>query len=241
MTAPVSRLRQQRDLDRIIRDAINLYRDNAGPFLSIAAVVIPLGIAAAALQARFDDPVAESLVLLPVNLLQVAVNLLVAAALIAALGRIDSGQPAEFSHAYDVAFERFWTLAGAVLRVVFHVLLFAITIVGIPWAIQRLVRWVFAEQAVILDGRTAEEALSHSAAAVSGYWWRTLGISIVVALLAGIPFIISVPFSLAPVLISGTVSAILTAGVLPFSITAMTLLYFDLKLRHEPVAQEASP
>jgi len=142
VTAPVDRLRQQRDLDGIIRGAASVYLGNVWPFVRITAVIIPLGVAAAALQAGFDDPLAESLVLLPVNLLQAVVNLLVAAAIIAAISHIESGRPPDFSSAYDVAFERFWTLVGALLRVAFHVMLLAVTVVGIPWAVQRIVRLV---------------------------------------------------------------------------------------------------
>ncbi len=227
-------LRQQRDLGQIIGDAMGLYTQNFWPLFSIAAAVIPLGIASAALQAAIDDSAAMALVLLALVVLQAAVNLLAGAALIAALGDIDAGRPPEFSRAYDVAFERFWTLVGAILRAAFHILLFAITIIGIPWAIQRAVRWLFVEQAVILDGTSARAALSYSADAVAGRWWRTLGIAIVIGIIGTVPAsIIAGVFVFAPILVSGTVNAIVNAALLPFAVTAMTLLYCDLKVRKE--------
>jgi hypothetical protein len=202
--------------------------------LGIAAVVIPLSIASPVLEDTIDDPTTSALVLLGLTLVQIAVTLLASAAIITALADIDSGRPAEFSHAYDVAFARFWTLLGAALRVVFHVLLLAVTIIGIPWAIQRMVRWLFIEQAVILDQTSARAALAYSADAVLGSWWRTFGIAIVFWLIVGVPgAIVSAIFFLAPVVVSATASAAVNAVLLPFTVTAMTLLYLDLKTRKE--------
>ena len=227
-------LRQQRDLSQLIEAAVSIYSQNFGPLFSIAAVVIPLGIAGAALQTAVDASLGSAFVSLALTLLQAAVNLLALAAIIAALSDVDAGGRAEFSHAYDVAFERFWTIAGAVLRVITIVLVLFITIIGIPWAIQRAVRWLFVEQAVILDGTSARAGLSYSEDAVSGRWWRTLGIAIVITLIVVVPTsIVAGLFSLAPVLVSGTVNAVVNALFLPFAVAAMTLLYRDLQVRKE--------
>ena len=227
-------LRQQRDLGQIIEGAFNLYVQNAGPLFRIAAVVIPLGIASAAVQTGIDGAGTLLGVALGLTLMQVAVSLLAWTALIAALGEIDAGRAPDFSRAYDVAFARFWTLVGASLRAGFHVLLFYITIIGIPWAIQRGVRWLFIHQAVILDGTSARASLSYSADAVSGRWWRTFGIVIVIGIIGAVPAsIITGIFALAPPLISGTLGALVNAALLPFYAIAMTLLYLDLQTRKE--------
>ncbi|MCH8993920.1 MAG: hypothetical protein IH959_03025 [Chloroflexi bacterium] len=239
MTEERMPLKQRRDLSQIIETAFTLYARNFWPLYSIAAVVIPLGIASAVLQVAIDDDLATAIVITSLSLLQIAVSVLAVAAIVAALGDIDAGRPAEFSHAYDVAFERFWTLLGALLRVVAIVLLLFITILGIPWAIQRSVRWLFVQQAVILDRTSARAALSYSADAVSGSWWRTFGIMILLTVIVQIPAqIISAPFALAPPLVSGTVSSSLSALALPLSAIGMTLLYFDLKARRQAVAAE---
>ncbi|OGO52410.1 MAG: hypothetical protein A2148_05795 [Chloroflexi bacterium RBG_16_68_14] len=230
-------LRQRRDLSQIIEASLNLYLRNFWPFFSIAAIVIPLGVASAAFQSAIDDRAALTAIVLPLALLQAAANLLAVAALIAALADLDAGRRAEFSRSYDVAFERFWTLAGAILRVAAIVLLLFVTVLGIPWAIQRAVRWLFVEQAVILDGTSAKEALGVSADAVIGQWWRTLGISLVIGAIGGVPAsIVGGLFYLAPVLVSGTANAVVNAALLPFGVTAMTLLYLDLKVRKESAA-----
>jgi hypothetical protein len=234
MIAPRAPLRQRRELSQIMETALNLYGRNFSVLFRIAAVVVPLGIALGIFQTSITNEAIALPLFVLISLGQVAVNLLASAALIAALADIDAGRAPDFGRAYDVAFERFWRLAGAVLRVSFHVLLFAVTIVGIPWAIQRLVRWVFVEQAVILDSTSAKAALSYSAGAVIGSWWRTLGIWLLISLLAGVSAgLVSALFSIAPVAVSSTATAVINALVLPFVIVATTLLYFDLNARKE--------
>ena len=231
-------LRKQRDLGEIIQAAITIYMQNLRPLFTIAAIVIPISIASPIFLERLDDPATATAVWLALTLLQFAVGLLAGATLIFALSEIDAGRPADFSSAYDVAFQRFGRLAGAYLRVVFHVTLFAITIVGIPWAIQRFVRWYFfVQQAVILDDTSARAALSYSADAVAGRWWRTLGIILAISIIVMIPTLsVYGLFALAPVVVSSIANAIVNAAALPFGVTATTLLYFDLKARRESEA-----
>jgi hypothetical protein len=234
MIAQRTPLRQRRELNEIIQTALNLYGQNFSLFFRIAAVVIPLGIASGIFQTIANQTAAVTIVgVIAVG--QLAVNLLSSAAIIAALDDIGAGRVPDFSRAYDVAFSRFWSLVGGVLRVLFHVLLFMITIVGIPWAIQRFVRWLFVEQVIILEGATAKEALSRSADVVIGSWWRTFGIWLLVSILAGLLVgIVAAVVALAPVAIASTVNAVMDALALPFVVIATTLLYFDLQARKEP-------
>ena len=180
-------LRQRRDLTELIEAAFGLYTQNAWPLFTIAAVVIPLGIASAALQTAVEDSVTVSVVVGVLTLGQALVNLLAGAALIAAFVDIDLQRPPNFSSAYDVAFERFGSLLGGVLRVLGICLALAITIVGIPWAIRQAIRWVFVEQAVVLDGANARDSLTMSSDAVVGSWWRTLGITLIFGVAAAVP------------------------------------------------------
>ena len=227
-------LKQQRDLGQIIEASINMYVQHWQPFLAIAAVIIPLNYAATVVQANIDDPVASQTVTLALALPQIIVNIVVLGAIVAALRDVDQGVAADFSRAYDAVFERLWTLIGAFLRAVFHIVLLAITVIGIPWAVIRMVRWAFLAQAVVLDGASASSALSRSADAVEGSWWRTLGILIAIALITGIAqSVASVPVLLAPPLVAGAVAAIVTAALFPFLAIGTTLLYLDLKSRRE--------
>jgi hypothetical protein len=104
------------------------------------------------------------------------------------------------------------------------------------------VRWLFTAQAIVLDDTSAKAALSYSADAVDGSWWRTLGIVIVIGIITQVPQqVVALVFILAPVVVSGTVSSIAGAALLPFAVTAMTLLYLDLKTRKEVAVMPDQP
>lgn len=217
-----------------MQTAIIVYRQNFAKLIQIAALVIPLGIAAAILQERAGDSVFLASLAGALLIGQSAVNLLASAALILAVNEIDGGRAPDFAQAFDAATQRFWTLVWANLRMALHVLLFMVTVIGIPWGIQRLVRWSFINQTVMLDGASAKEALSKSAAVVIGSWWRTLGIYVAIWLCAVAPAVfVFLVVALAPIAISSTATAAVDALVLPFFTVAVTLLYFDLKARKE--------
>jgi len=227
-------LRQRRDLSQLIEASARLYLQNLAPLFLIAAVVVPLGIAGAALETAIEDDVTALVIFAVITVAQAAVSLLVGAAVVGALADIDADRQPDFSRAYDVAFARFWTLAGAILRVVAVVGLLAITIIGLPWAIRQGIRWIFIQQAIILEGTNARDALNRSSQTVIGSWWRTFGIWILIGIIAGVPGgIATAVFSLAPVLVSGTVNAVVSAALLPFAAIATTLLYFDLRVRKQ--------
>jgi hypothetical protein len=225
-------LRERRDLSAIIEVSVSLYTRDFWLLFRIAAVIVPLGLASAVLQASIEDDVAANVAIGVLGLAQGVTNLLAAAAIIFVLNETDAGRQVDFASAYDAAFERFWVLLGAILRAAFHVLLLLITLIGIPWAIQRSVRWLFVEQAVMLDAADWKGALSVSAGAVEGSWWRTLGIWILITVIAIVPpAVVGALFILAPPVVSGTASATANAALLPFAVTAATLLYVDLQVR----------
>ncbi len=263
MSAERIALRQQRDLSELIQDAITLYSQRFWLLFGIAAVVIPVGILTGILSAELTptfegiyedeelrDEVFRDLgilvvVVAPLSLLQFFAQWLASLAIIAVLAGLDAEEGSELSHgrrqrgspftrAYGVVFARFWTLLGATLRAFLPILLLTITIIGIPWAIYLAVRWLFVNQAVILDTTSARAALSYSAHAVSGRWWRTLGIAFLISLIVSVPGgIVGTVFGLAPVYISSTASSVIGAALLPLGVIAMILLYFDLKQRKE--------
>ena len=232
MIAQREPLRQRRDLGQIVEAAFRLYTQNFSALFVIAMLVIPLGIASGIFQARIHDDNVQLGVLGLLFPLQLAVDAIANAAIIFALTEIEGGRSPGFSAAFDAALGRIISLSGSLLRVIFHVSLFAITVVGIPWGIQRFVRWLFVEQAVMLDGANAKEALSVSAAAVEGQSWRTLGCWLVIWLLTVLPVGIAGGVAVvAPVLLGSIIAATVAALVLPFFVTMQTMLYFDLSER----------
>jgi len=232
-------LRQQRDLGQIFDAALTIYRQNFSVLFSIAALVIPLGIAGGIFQTISDD-VANQAITSVIGLCQVGVNILAGSAVIVAINDADQGRTPEFGRSYDIAFSRFGTLIMAFLRVAFHVILFFITIVGIPWAIQRAIRWAFTQQTIMLENANWEDALGRSADVVIGSWWRTFGILLLIGIVAGVPVgIVTGVLVFAPVLVSSTVSATVQALISPLASIAATLLYFDLKVRKQDAARPA--
>jgi hypothetical protein len=213
-----------------------MYRGRLGFFLAIAAVAIPVDIATAVVGEWAADPAdgERQVLFLLMTVVQLAFTLLVSAAIVTAAAAQTLGRDATFADAYAHALDRFSTLWWASLRVLFHVLLFAITIVGIPWAVQRFVRWLFVEQTVVLEGVNTKDALARSANVVIGQWWQALGLAFVVWLLVVIPNIVGTAAIWGvPVAVGGPIGAIVTAVTTPFLAIGMTLLYFDLKARKE--------
>lgn len=236
-----SPLRQRRDLSEIIRASLQIYTQFFLAFFSIAAVIIPLGIANGIFSDRLEDSIGGALIIAALGVAQLFVNQLVAAALLVAIDDVENGKVPEFGRAYDVAFARFGALIAALLRVAFHAFLFAITIVGLPWAIQRLIRWAFVSQAVMLNGADPKSSLSVSAAAVEGSWWRTFGCLIAIGVPALMIGLVSVTFPSRPIALTSTTIAALSALIVPFGVIAATLLYFDLNVRKEAPAPTEPP
>ena len=237
-------LLRRRALGQIGRDAAIIYFKNLRVFVPIGVVFIPLGIVSTVVQTqlRLEDhipsQVAGSLIVFGLGGLYFIVTaILLGGAIFAALREIDAGRRASFTGAYGVVLLRLWTLLGANLRSLFHIVILGITIILTPWAIHRTVAWGFVGQAVILDGRDAKESLSASADAVSGRWWRTFAIltaiTIVVVLPGPIIAFALLLFASPPVTdMVYTVNTALYAFVLfPFAFIASTLLYSDLKAR----------
>jgi hypothetical protein len=237
-------LLRRRALGEIGRDAAIIYVRNLWVFLPIGVVFIPVGIIATSVlaQVRIDDHIpsqgAGSLLVFSMGGAQALATLVVlGGAIFAALREIDAGRRASFTGAYGVVLRRLWTLFGAHLRSLFHIVILAITIIGTPWAIHRTIAWGFIGQAVILDDRDAKESLGVSTDVVRGDWWRTLVILIAVAIVVVLPGPIIafalLLFARPPVtdLVYTLNAALYSLVLLPFALTASTLLYSDLKAR----------
>lgn len=228
----------KKGLSELLGETWRMYRGHFLLFFLISAVTIPVDIAAAAAANWSADPAdsKREVLLLLVSVVQYAFTLLATAAIVAAVAGQVRGQTIGVTEAYARALDRFSTLWWASLRAVIHVVLFAVTVIGIPWAIQRLVRWYFIEQAVVVEGMSSKESLSSSATVVKGHWWETFGSVIVLVLLVLIPAgVTTAAFWAAPPLVSVPASATVTAITTPFFAIGLTLLYFELKGRNERV------
>jgi len=251
-------LRGRHDLGEIVGYAYRLYARNFTPLFLIAAVTIPLQLLIGVIQqgsSGDEAQVAASLLNIPAAI----VGLIASAALIFAVHDATGGTAPDFGRSLDAAFERF----GAVFKTSLLAGMLAILALGaapalaIYWLVKRdaavdgqrnwwfalvpgvlaiylIVRWAFIQQSVMIEARRTWAALDESAAIVRGSWWRTVGVLLVVALIQLGPLMMSSAATLLPPLASAAVTSIVFALVIPFPVTAQTLLYYDLKARKQP-------
>lgn len=104
-----------------------------------------------------------------------------------------------------------------------------------------IIRWAFISQAVVIGDKRNWAALSDSAQAVRGSWWRTLAIMLMLALITVGPFIAASPAARLDPLAAAAIIGLVQAATLPFYAIGQTLLYYDLKTRTAVVPQDPVP
>jgi hypothetical protein len=156
-------------------------------------------------------------------------------------------------NAYRATINRLGALLLAIVWVGIRLILLAIAcvvLVGIPFLIYFAVAWSLLSQVVMLENVGGGGASGRSRELIRGYWWKTLGLLIVVwllvAILTSIPTVVIAAIlgsgagSLAArLLITGIVGLIIGVLVQPIPIAATTLLFYDLKIRKEAFDLEA--
>ncbi len=232
MTIAPDQLRRPRDLSQMIDTALALYRRNFVEFLAIAAVTLPLSIVNGVVWLAIPNFGAAFLIALPVLLVSVIVGTVAGAAIARAIADVADGLPADFYRAYRQVLDRLGDLLLAAVRAIVVPMLIFMTVVGIPFAIYLWVRWSFFSQAVVIENQSPREAISLSERIVKGSWWRTFGILFIVGLLGSIAsgavgMILSLVSSEASTLMNSVMGVI----VMPFVVSADTLLFFDLHSR----------
>jgi hypothetical protein len=251
-------LRGQHDLGEIVGFSYRLYAANFATFLLIAAVTVPLQLLIGVIQQGSDSDgatTAAALLQIPAAL----VSLIASAGLIVGVHDATGGTRPDFGRSIDAAFVRFGALfTTALLGGILAVLgTLAAPWLALWWLLRRdatidgkrnwwlaivpgvlglylAIRWVFEQQAVMIGEKRNWSALDDSADAVRDCWWRTLGILVVVALIQLGPVLLSQSATLLAPLAASAIIAVVFALVLPFSVTAQTLLYYDLKARKHP-------
>ncbi len=222
-------IRMQRGIGQIVLSAGRIYARRPLRFLALGAVFLLLEAVAAGLQWLVTTFLPDVQLSISLTVLS---TILVSAAIALVLRNLDSGRTVGCVQAYRLVLRRFWSLLGAALLAVLVQLAIAITIVGIPVAIYRLIRRVFVLIEVVLHGHSARSSQGASAALVRGHWWRTaLLVGLLYLILVGtgpiIGFVLLFKTGLSPVLID-VVGSVVYMVVFPYTAIAGTLLYFDL-------------
>jgi hypothetical protein len=226
-------LRRERDLSAVIGDSFTILFAHFG---ALAAIVLPAVVASLAFSlvtVAIEDDTAATLVLFASVVVQVIVFEFVRSAGVVYLDGFDRRDVIPSAESLDRAQQRFGVIAGAVIRSELIILALAMTIVGIPWAIMRVVRWAFISQVIMLEQKAGEEVLATSAQLVSGYWWATAGRLLVSGIIVLVPafFVSGLAVVALPAILSAFVDAAIVFVTVPYGIISTTLMYFDLKAR----------
>jgi hypothetical protein len=157
---------------------------------------------------------------------------LVVAATGVALAKLDRGERPRVRDCYRTVFSHFRDLFFAIARITVITILLVLTVVGIPFAIDRLVRSSFLAQSCVVHSASAKEAWKESLRLVHGTWWRTFGVTATInlttllsALLVGLAFLFLV--SSASLYVINVIGSVVFALAYPYVGIATTLLFFD--------------
>jgi hypothetical protein len=259
----------------ILDETFRLYRENFTLFLAIVAIIevpaqiinllltlsIPIpatvttgGALTTAQMNDFANATAARTGLTSLTTLVTAfATAIMTAALAVAISNRYLDRTATVGESYRATLNRLGPLLVAIVWTGFRLILLAIAcvvIIGIPFLIYFAVAWSLLSQVVMLENASGGGASARSRELIRGYWWKTLGLNIVVLLLVGI--LSSIPAIIAGaafgagagstsgrILIIGIVGLIIGVLVRPIQIIATTLLFYDLKIRKEAFDLEA--
>jgi hypothetical protein len=160
----------------------------------------------------------------------------VAAIVVIFMRLLVESQPTGFRACWNGMRKRFWRILGALLLATLGVFLMAITIIGLPFAVWKLVGWSFVGQEVLFTDKSLREAFRGSSELVRGRWWRAVRVVVfLVALLfvAGPVLTLGLIFTPLPFLLINLLGALIFSLLIPYVVIAQTLLYFDLQARAE--------
>ena len=191
------------------------------------------GIDEAAGRGGFNLAVGE---LLEAGVRPIAETVVAAVSVVFVRNLVEAGQPSGFVACWRGTKERFWRVFLAQLAVIAGFALLILTVVGIPYAINRYVAWTFVQQEVLFTDKSIREAMRGSAALVRGRWWHTAwvaGFLFAIAVAAGPVLTLGLIFTSLPLTWINLLGSLVFALMIPYVGVGKTLLYFDLQERTE--------
>jgi hypothetical protein len=240
----IDNLRRRRALGQIIRAARQFYGRHWRVLLPVAlAALVVIGATnlLAGLITENTHPKAGSGVnlawadLLEQFIRPVAQALVAAIAIVVAREAIHSKE-VTFLQALRGVKARFWRVVGAQLLATFGVLLLALTVIGFPWAVWKLVGWAFVQEEVIFTDKSFRESFRASSELVRGRWFRTARVIVVfyvIGVAAGPMLTFALIFTTLPLIWINVIGSLVFALLIPFTALGGTFLYFDLSVREE--------
>jgi hypothetical protein len=169
---------------------------------------------------------------------------LAAAAVIAVVRNLERDQPAGVGAASRAVLGRFWRLLVAPFIATVLVVLLALTIIGIPFAIRKFVHWQFVQQEILFEDRSIREAFRGSTSLVRGHWWHTAAVSATFWILSQIPGPLlgfALLFTTVPITNINLLGSVIFALIVPYVAAGRTLLYLDLAARRATESARVVP
>jgi hypothetical protein len=243
----LAHLRTRRAFGQVLRTAARLYRRHWALVLSCTILPIALvgvvqwGYDTLAGGSRLWTLVGDVLEWLSRPAAVAVVNGVVIAMVLAL---VQTGR-ADVRGAWATMGRRFWRLFGAHLLYTVLTTLMALTVIGLPFAIWKLVGWGFVQQQILLEDRPIRGAFRASSRLVRGRWWhaaRPLLFFYLLGLVAGPICSFALIFTALPLIWIDVVGATIFALLVPYGALGVTLVFFDLQERAatEPVRPRRS-
>lgn len=243
----LAELRAKRAFGQLVRTARQLYGRHWRVLvpIALAGLVIVAGTnLLAGLLARgsgADDAAGRSGVNLALGDLVESIArpiayVVVAAIVVIFMRLVTESRPAGFRACWRGMRARFWRIVAALALATLGISAMAITVIGLPFAIWKLVGWSFVGQEVLFTDKSLRESFLGSSELVRGRWWRAVRVVVfLVALLfmAGPVLTLGLIFTPLPFLLINLLGALIFSLLLPYAVIGQTLLYFDLQARAE--------
>jgi hypothetical protein len=240
----IDTLRRRRALGQIIRAARQFYGRHWRVLLPIALAALVLiglanGIAGTITESTHrhgDTGVNLAWADLLEQLIRPIAQALVAAIAIVVAREATRSKEVTFRQALRGVKARFWRVVGAQLLATLGVLLLALTVIGIPFAIWKLVGWAFVQEEVIFTDKSLRESFRASSELVRGRWLRTarvIAVFYVIGIAAGPMLTFALIFTALPLIWINLIGSLVFALLIPFTALGGTFLYFDLSVREE--------
>jgi hypothetical protein len=132
--------------------------------------------------------------------------------------------------------ERFWRVVLAQLLATLGVLALALTVIGLPFALWKLVGWSFVQQEVLFTDKSFRESFRASSELVRGRWLRTARVVLVfyvISVAAGPLLTFALIFTALPLIWINMIGSLVFALLIPFVALGETFLFLDLSVREE--------
>jgi hypothetical protein len=241
----LQRLRARRSFGQMARSARQLYGRHWLPLVGIGLTAIPIvggaNLLAGLLAANRDVDGAAgrggfNLALgdLLEGIGRPIAQAVVAAVVIVFVRLLVEANRAGFREAWGAMRERFWRVVLAQLGATLGIIALALTIVGIPLAINKLVAWRFVQQEVLFTDKRVREAFHGSSDLVRGRWWHTVRFVVflsVLSVVVGPVVSFALIFTTLPLIWANLLGALVFSLMIPYVALGDTLLYFDLQER----------